>query len=188
MAGIDIRGNEYNMEDLEKIRRRLALKANARLRSLEKANREFWAYTYATNYTKMTRNSTRFSSAKKWKGNKRGIIKEIDELQAFLGQTTSTVSGSKRVENRIVNTLNSKYGINIDEIGRKEFFDFIDFYNTEFGERQKLSSEFAIDFYSRSKEKGLSEEKIKDAIERYSKGAIRNLKELYSESGLKVLR
>lgn len=184
---IDFRGDFMTLDELNSIRLRYARIANERLRALEKAGRAYWAYDVAVSYTQRSRGGTRFSQKKAWSGTKEGLLHEVEEMQSFLNMKTSTLTGSKAVEQRIVNTFQQSHGIDIDRIGRSDFFNFLTFLNTKSSEYNMIPSEMAIDFYTRSRDGGVKHEDIVSALEEYKKGKIKNLKDLYGEFDLSVI-
>lgn len=184
---IDFRGDFMTLDELNSIRLRYARIANARLRALEKVGRAYWAYDVAVSYTQRSRGRDRFNQKKTWSGTKEGLLHEVEELQSFLNMKTSTLTGSKAVEQRIVNTFQQRHGIDIDRIGRSDFFNFLTFLNTKSSEYNMIPSEMAIDFYTRSRDDGVKHEDIVNALDEYKKGKIRNLKDLYGKFDLKVI-
>lgn len=184
---IDFRGEFLTLDELNNIRLRYARIANDRLRALEKAGRAYWAYDVAVSYTQQSRGRNRFTQKKTWSGTKEGLLHEVEELQSFLNMKTSTLTGSKAVEQRIVNTFQQSHGIDIDHIGRSDFFNFLTFLNTKSREYNMIPSEMAIDFYTRSRDDGVKHEDIVNALDEYKKGKIRNLKDLYGKFDLSVI-
>lgn len=184
---IDFRGDFMSLDELNSIRLRYARIANERLRALEKAGRAYWAYDVAVSYTQRSRGRNRFNQKKTWSGTKEGLLHEVEELQSFLNMNTSTISGSKRVEQKIVNTFQQNRGIDIDRIGRADFFNFLTFLNTKSSEYNMIPSEMAIDFYTRSRDEDIKHEDIISALDEYKKGKIKNLKELYGKFDLSVI-
>ena len=184
---IDFRGDFMTLDELNSIRLRYARIANARLRSLVNSCRAYWAYDVAVSYTQRSRGKNRFNQKKVWSGTKEGLLHELEELQSFLNMKTSTLRGSKAVEQRIVNTFQQSHGIDIDRIGRSDFFNFLTFLNTKSSEYNMIPSEMAIDFYTRSRDDGVKHEAIVNALDEYKKGKIKNLKDLYGEFDLSVI-
>lgn len=184
---IDFRGEFLTIDELNSTRLRYARIANERLRALEKAGRAYWAYDVAVSYTQRTRGRNRFNQKKVWSGTKEGLLHELEELQSFLNMKTSTLTGSKAVEQRIVNTFQQSHGIDIDRIGRSDFFNFLTFLNTKSSEYNMIPSEMAIDFYTRSRDEGAKHDDIVSALDEYKKGKIRNLKDLYGKFDLSVI-
>ena len=184
---IDFRGEFFTLDELNNIRLRYAKIANERLRALEKAGRDYWAYDSAVIYTQRSRGTNRFTQKKKWSGTKEGLLHEVEELQAFLNMKTSTISGSKAVEQKIVDTFKRDHKIDVDSIGRTDFFNFLTFLNTKSREHNKIPSEIAIDYYTRSRDKGIKHDVIISALDEYKKGKIKNLKDLFGKFDLSVI-
>ena len=82
--------------ELNAQRLRLARIANRRLRALESAGRDYWAYDRATNYTQRSRGTNRYSQKKEWNGSIEGLKQELEELIAFLNSKTGDVSTEEK--------------------------------------------------------------------------------------------
>lgn len=180
---IDLRGRFYSLDELASIRSRYARIANQRLRALEKAGRDYWAYDTATLYTQRAYGTNRFKTGK-WKGNKEGLVHELEELQDFLTAESSTVSGSRRIEDRIVNTFSREHNIQIQN--RREFFNFLSSATYKAIANNGISSGMIIDFYVRSREIGKTISDIEQALSDFRTNKVEGIRELYDRSGISV--
>ncbi len=99
------------LPDLPEMRARLAKNANQRLRELEDAGLDFYAYDIVADYLRTHRpeaDKVRFSQSKNYlsgKESEAALKAEISKLQAFLTSESSTVAGQKRIEARRIETF-----------------------------------------------------------------------------------
>lgn len=178
---IDVRRGGYTLEELDRMRRKLAKRANARLLALERAGRDYWAYDIAQQYLN-ARNRRRFSE-RAFKGSERNAVRELEEIISFLNSASSTISGSKAIENKIKSSFARK-GVNVSELGSRDFFDFLDWYNSDKRGRSKIQSAMAIDFYNKAIQQGKSKEDVQAAIEQFKQGRA-SLRDMYSANGIR---
>lgn len=184
--GIDLRGEFHTVEELQSIRLRYAKIANVRLRSLERAGRDVFAYDVATRYTSRTRNSKRFSESKKFSENPRDLMRDIDVLTQFLNSQTSTIRGQKKLENEKINNFEKKLGVSIPD--KREFWNFLS--GSSFQDlrgARKGDSNYFVDFYVRSKEVGYSLDEINQALDDYRRGEVKGIDELFNKTGLSFI-
>lgn len=178
---IDVRRGGYTLEELDRIRRKLAKRANARLLSLERAGRDYWAYDIAQHYLN-ARNRRRFSE-RSFKGSAKNAIRELEEIISFLNSASSTISGSKAIEDKIKTSFAGK-DVNVAELGSHDFFDFLDWYNSDKRGRSKIQSAIAIDFYNKSIQQGKSKEDVQREIEKFKQGRT-SLRDMYNTNGIR---
>lgn len=178
---IDVRQGGYTLEELDRMRRKLAKRANARLLSLERAGRDYWAYDIAQQYLN-ARNRRRFSE-RSFKGSERNAVRELEEIISFLNSASSTITGSKAIEDKIKSSFARK-GVNVSELGSRDFFDFLDWYNSDKRGRSKIQSSIAIDFYNKAIQQGKSREDVETAIEQFKQGRT-SLRDMYSTNGIR---
>lgn len=169
------------MNEYEKLARR----ANARLRRLEKAGRAFWAYDSATVYTQKAYGKNRFPQSPR-NMSERAKRRNLREIQRFLGLQTSTVSGSKKVDDMIVDTFRSAdHGFQV--IDRREFFNFLNSAVYKDIANHTMDSERLIEFYDRmSSEQGASLDYIKEALEEWQKSESEGVEDLYNKYGMSI--
>lgn len=170
-------------EEYAQWRSTLAKRANTRLRALEKATSKVTGETYtfgayehfAAKVLKMDR--PRWSESKKPK-DINVMRKEITQLQTFLKAPSSTVSGSREIERRRIETFESgewgrkSFDADGKEIQRKrksikaasnkEFYDFLNSGLLTEKLNPYFSSERMVDLYERAYENGLSHDEITD--------------------------
>lgn len=178
---IDVRRGGYSLEELDRMRRKLAKRANARLLSLERAGRDYWAYDIAQRYLS-ARNRRRFSE-RAFKGSARNAVRELEEIVSFLNSASSTITGSKAIEDKIKSSFARK-GVNVSDLGSRDFFDFLDWYNSDKRGRSKIQSANAIDFYNKAIQQGKSKEDVETAIEQFKQGRT-SLRDMYSANGIR---
>lgn len=178
---IDVRGGGYTLEELDRMRRKLAKRANARLLALERAGRDYWAYDIAQQYLN-DRNRRRFSE-RSFKGSERNAVRELEEIISFLNSASSTITGSKAIEDKIKSSFTRK-GVNVSELGSRDFFDFLDWYNSDKRGRSKIQSAIAIDFYNKAIQQGKTKEDVQTAIEQFKQGRA-SLRDMYSANGIR---
>lgn len=94
---------------LEQENRKLANLANRRLRALEKANLDMFAYDRAITYLANS-DRTRFSTKLPSPSNYKAIVEQMQELITFINARTSTVAGAR-------NTLNAKIDMLMKQTG-----------------------------------------------------------------------
>ena len=175
-----------SVDQLNKERIRMAKTANQRLRALEKAGRDYWAYDRAILYTQRTRNRKRFSEAKNWTGSIESLKYEIQKLSDFLDAKTSTVKGSRAVESSIKNTLRNEYGW--QSVDNRSFYNLLQTNQYQQAANKYLSSEILIDYIDRRIERGDEESDIKEAIEKFNRDEIHNVDDLFLQAGMSVFR
>lgn len=178
---IDVRRGGYTLEELDRMRRKLAKRANARLLSLERAGRDYWAYDIAQRYLS-ARNRRRFSE-RAFKGSARNAVRELEEIISFLNSASSTITGSKAIEDKIKSSFARK-GVNVSDLGSRDFFDFLDWYNSDKRGRSKIQSAIAIDFYNKAIQQGKTKEDVETAIEQFKQGRT-SLRDMYSANGIR---
>lgn len=192
--------NKNILPDLEQMRARLAKNANQRLRELEKAGLDFYAYDKAANYLRTHRpesGAVRFSQSANYlsgKENQAALKHEITVLQDFLLSESSTVAGQKAIEARRIQTFgnwkpkgaraNFK-GIDMSrEAGTKAFYRFL---NSETFKklRKVFSSEQIFMAYKNGSVDGShAQEKIQRKFKEYVESSERkSIKGLYESVG-----
>lgn len=164
---------------------KLARRANARLRRLENAGRAFWAYDSATVYTQKAYGKNRFPQSPRGMS-ERAQRRNLREIQKFLGLRTSTVSGSRSVENQIIDTFRSgKHDFEI--VDRREFFNFLSSSIFKDISNRAMDSERLIEFYDRmSSEQGKSIDEIKDALKEWQESESEGVEDLYNKYGMSI--
>lgn len=179
---IDLRRNDIDIDKVRTIRRKLAKRANQRLRVLEKNKLTKNAYRVAMRYTQQTRGKDRFSEAKMVKADLKYLRQEILELERFLNSVTSTLSGYKELEKQRLKVFRD-FGLEVKDT--QEFFDFL---NSEIYKQlanKAISSDILQEFYDTVKsKKEAKREEIQKALEKFREGNIDTIDELYEEFDL----
>ena len=91
-------GSESSYKFLQTQNRKLAKLANSRLRALEKAGYDMFAYDRAYTYLKNI-GLRRFPTALPDPTNYKGIVSQLTELVTFINAKTSTVAGARKTLN-----------------------------------------------------------------------------------------
>ena len=184
MSNYNFRSGNFSRGELEALYREMSRRANARLRRLEKADRAFWAYDKATIFTQRAYGSNRFPSLRRvGSESDKGLIRVLEEVQTFLSSKSSTVSGSKSIDRKILNTFKRK-GVDIKD--SKEFFNFLQSEQFKKLSNKKISSSFIIDYYTRSSNEGKTNEEIVEELEKFRQGEIKGVDELFKRGGFSI--
>ena len=170
--------------ELNTQRLKLARIANRRLRELEAAGRDYWAYDRATDYTQRSRGSNRYSQKKEWNGTVEGLKQELEELISFLNSKTSTVSGSRALENQIITKHKSKGRTLTDP---QSYFNFLQSDMYKKLANKYISSEKLQDYFDRRIEDGDSQEVIVNALQEFLDDEIHDVAELFESAGYSLL-
>ena len=182
---IDMRkASSYNLTELNKLRRRLAKRANQRMRGIERAGYTD-AYVYATTmsgYLQPTER-TRF-----YEGNREmdlfTLREELNELRWFLNAKTSTVGGIRAFERKT-----SRQFANLPSFQRSPdlFWKYMSSAVVKHLKKMGYSSEELIEFYDFATENKVGYDQIMRALEDFEKGEIDSWDSLYSRVGLSYI-
>ncbi len=122
-----LNGNDNAYYELQKIEKTITHRANERLRSLEKIGRTTTAaYKYAKEYNNpwnQPGKTNRFHLAKD--RGIYGVASNIEITKKFLRYKTSTVSGTKKIDMRILNAFRDK-GIVIPKGQEQDFLELLE--------------------------------------------------------------
>lgn len=177
---LDLRGDFTSLDDLNKLRVKLARRANSRLLRLEKKGLVGWAYKPAVRYTQKAYGSNRFSTRKEISDDPFEVIEEVDEIINFLNAESSTVTGVINIESRITETFRKK---GLDVKNPKDFFDFLSSETYKQSEKN-LSSEQIQELFDRAVGAGKTAMEIKQTLEDFNNKKINTIDELYEDVGL----
>lgn len=177
----NFRSGQFSRGELDALYKEMARVANRRLYSLEKNERAFWAYDKATVHTQRAYGKNRFPGVYKGESDK-GIIRELEYIQDFLQSKTSTITGSKSVENKILSTFERK-GVDFSTVNQREFFNFLQSENFKRLSRKNIDSNRLIDYYTKMVENGKTTD-VEKELEKFRKNEIKGVDELYKRSGL----
>lgn len=140
-------------EDLGEIARRMAIKANARIRTLEKKGVQHYAIAGAKQYTG---DSGKFYTGRKFATQKE-LQLHIQELEKFLNAKSSTIKGLTEINDRRIEVLQTKY--NLQNKDKAKFTEFLQ--SAQFKDmRGKYTSDFIFDNTARALEQGTTLEQI----------------------------
>lgn len=177
---LDLRNDFTSLDDLNKLRVKLARRANSRLLRLEKKGLVGWAYKPAVRYTQKAYGLKRFSKRKKISDDPFEVIEEVEEIINFLNAESSTVTGVKNIESRITETFRKK---GLDVKNPKDFFDFLSSETYKQSEKN-LSSEQIQELFNRAIGAGKTAMEIKQTLEDFNNKKINTIDELYEGVGL----
>ena len=195
---IDLRGQNYDIEEVRKLRKKLAKKANDRLLSLERHGYTKNAYRIATRYTEETRGKKRFSEAMLKKAGIEYLRDEIEALREFLTSESSTIRGNKKIEKerleffrgvRKVDKEGKLTGLGLEISDSEEFFKFLNSAEYKVLANKMISSSVLMEFYDTVKESNedVKYEELLKALEEYRKGQIESVDDLYEQFNLKFM-
>lgn len=182
---IDMRkASSYDLAELNKLRRRLAKRANQRMREIERAGYTD-AYVYATTmsgYLQPTER-TRF-----YEGTRQmdlfTLKEELNELRWFLNAKTSTVGGIRAFERET-----SKQFANLKSFKKSPdlFWKYMSSASVKHLKKMGYSSEELIEFYDFASENRVGYDQIMGALKDFEKGEIDSWDNLYSKVGLSYI-
>lgn len=206
------RGN-YGIDELQRMRRALAKRANQRILRLERGEstvtgekwNTFGAVLDVYSYLDDKYGKDRFSETKTALKDINALRREITVLQGFLGRKTSTVAGMKDIERKRISTFESgKWGVKwrrngtenrpIHFASTKEFYDFLNSNTFSSLVKSGFSSEQLIDIYDTARVKSTeqSDEAIigvfEDALTHYRDNGGASLKDLQSRMNAITLK
>lgn len=182
---IDMRkASSYNLAELNKLRRRLAKRANQRMREIERAGYTD-AYVYATTmsgYLQPTER-TRF-----YEGTRQmdlfTLREELNELRWFLNAKTSTVGGIRAFERE---TSQQFTALPSFQQSPELFWKYMSSASVKHLKKMGYSSEELIEFYDFASENRVGYDQIVDALKDFEKGEIDSWDNLYSKVGLSYI-
>lgn len=177
---LDLRNGFASLDDLNKLRLKLARRANSRLLRLEKKRLVGWAYKPAVRYTQKAYGSNRFSTRKEISDDPFEVIEEVEEIINFLNAESSTVTGVRNIESRITETFRKK---GLDVKNPKDFFEFLSSETYKQSEKN-LSSEQIQELFDRAVGAGKTAMEIKQTLEDFNNKKINTIDELYEGVGL----
>ena len=178
------RASSYDLNELNKLRRRLAKRANQRLRDIERAGYAD-AYVYASTMSGylLPSERTRFFEGTR-NLDLRSLKTELDELRWFLNAKTSTVGGIRAFERET-----SKQFANFPSFQKSPdlFWKYMSSAAVKHLKKMGYSSEELIEFYDFSTENRVGYDDIMSALKDFEKGEIDSWDNLYSKVGLSYI-
>lgn len=182
---IDMRkASSYNLTELNKLRRRLAKRANQRMREIERAGYTD-AYVYATTmsgYLQPTERTRFYEGARQM--DLFTLREELNELRWFLNAKTSTVGGIRSFERET-----SKQFANLKSFKKSPdlFWKYMSSASVKHLKKMGYSSEELIEFYDFSTENRIGYDDIMSALKDFEKGEIDSWDNLYNKVGLSYI-
>lgn len=182
---IDMRkASSYNLTELNKLRRRLAKRANQRLREIERSGYTD-AYVYSTTmsgYLQPTERTRFYEGARQM--DLFTLREELNELRWFLNAKTSTVGGIRAFERET-----SKQFASLPSFQKSPdlFWKYMSSAAVKHLKNMGYSSEELIEFYDFSSENKVGYEQIMNALKDFEKGEIDSWDELYNKVGLSYI-
>lgn len=182
---IDMRkASSYNLSELNKLRRRLAKRANQRMREIERAGYTN-AYVYATTMSGYLQPTER---RRFYEGTREmdlfTLKEELNELRWFLNAKTSTVGGIRAFERKT-----SKQFANLPSFQKSPdlFWKYMSSASVQHLKNLGYSSEELIEFYDFASENKVGYDDIMDALKSFERNEIDAWDELYEKVGLNYL-
>lgn len=178
------RASSYDLDELNMLRRRLAKRANQRLRDIERAGYTD-AYVYASTMSGYLLPSERarfFEGARNL--DLRSLKTELNELRWFLNAKTSTVGGIRKFERQT-----SEKFAELESFQKNPdlFWKYMSSATVKHLKRLGYSSEELIEFYDFATENKVGYDDIKDALEEFEERKIKGWDELYKRVGLSYI-
>ena len=150
----------------------LAKKANRKLLALERAKRTDYMYPrieeFTNNYLERKPwRKPRFTTSKKKLSDIDTLEQQLREMNTFIKSESSTARGQKKLEKKMISSIEEKLGRKID---KKE--EFLSFLKSGYMDSAKkfLPSDTVADIVSESLDKGLSAKDIEKEFDDYMSG------------------
>lgn len=163
------RGNPEALQRLQAKSLVMARRANKMLDLLQKAGLTKQAYRAAQTFTNPAYGSTRYSENLT---DVDAMYQQLLSIEHFLSLRTSTIAGSKEVENERISTFRQRYK-RAQNMTRRQILDFFDFLDDEnvsdfIDEEGYYESKYSVDdFLYITNEVGRSKDRVKQAIGLY---------------------
>lgn len=182
---IDMRkASSYDLDELNKLRRRLAKRANQRLRDIERAGYTD-AYVYASTMSGylLPSERTRFFEGTR-NLDLRSLKTELDELRWFLNAKTSTVGGIRKFERQ---TSQKFAKLGSFQKNPDLFWKYMSSASVKHLKKLGYSSEELIEFYDFATESRVGYDDIMSAVRDFHQNRIDSWDELYNRVGLSYI-
>lgn len=186
----DVYGNNFSVEELQSIRRRLAKRANNNLRDLSRNSSPITGEVYnsygaavdALDYLKK-RNRRYFSEKLELSRNKTVLKAEILRLQKFLKSPSATVKGQHAIEQKRLETFEAK---GIEFADTKEFYNFLSSDTFHGLTAIGFDSSTIVEAYERARKRERGDdteavENLKTALNEYREGERVTIKSLWEK-------
>lgn len=185
---INLRKNysEAELAELNKLRRKLAKRANSRLLSLERAGIEYGAYAQAAHYLSQVVSpgrKLRFSEAAALP--LKDLRQQLYEMERFLNAQTSTVGGVHKYQSQVYATAAARYNFDTGAISEADYLNFVSSQAFQVSKKQGyISSEELVEFFNYASSQGKTNTEIKQALNELNRGKIEDAQALYNTVGL----
>ena len=182
---IDMRkASSYNLTELNKLRRRLAKRANQRLREIERAGYTE-AYVYATTmsgYLQPTERTRFYEGASQM--DLFTLREELNELRWFLNAKTSTVGGIRAFERKT-----SEQFANLPSFQKSPdlFWKYMSSASVKHLKALGYSSEELIEFFDYATENRVGYDEIMRSLKDFERNEIDSWDKLYERVGLSYI-
>lgn len=181
---INLRKNysEAELSELNKLRRKLAKRANSRLLALERAGIEYGAYAQAAAYLSQViepGRKLRFSERPKLP--LKELRQQLYEMERFLNAQTSTVGGVRKYQSQVYATAAARYNFDTGTITEADYLAFVSSQAFQIAKKQGyISSEELVEFFNYASSHGKTNAEIERALNDLNKGKIEDLQGLYN--------
>lgn len=181
---INLRKNysDEELAELNKLRRKLAKRANSRLLSLERAGIEYGAYAQAAHYLSQVVSpgrKLRFSEVAALP--LKDLRQQLYEIERFLNAQTSTVGGVHRYQSQVYATAAARYKFDTGAISEADYLTFVSSQAFQVAKKQGyVSSEELVEFFNYASSQGKTNAEIQRALNDLNKGKIEDIQALYN--------
>lgn len=180
---INLRKNYSDAElaELNKLRRKLAKRANSRLLALERAGIEYGAYAQAAAYLSQViepGRKLRFSERPKLP--LKELRQQLYEMERFLNAQTSTVGGVRKYQSQVYATAAARYNFDTGSVTEADYLAFVSSQSFQVSKKQGyISSEELVEFFNYASSQGKTNAEINKALDDLNKGKVEDLQALY---------
>lgn len=180
---INLRRNYSDAElaELNKLRRKLAKRANSRLLALERAGIEYGAYSQAAAYlSQIVEPGRKLRFSERPKLPLKELRQQLYEMERFLNAQTSTVGGVRKYRSQVYATAAARYNFNTDSVTEADYLAFVSSQSFQVSKKQGyISSEELVEFFNYAAFQGKTNAEINKALNDLNKGKIEDLQALY---------
>lgn len=174
--------SEAELAELNKLRRKLAKRANNRLLSLERAGIEYGAYAQAAHYLSQVvapGRKLRFSEAAAL--SLKDLRQQLYEIERFLNAQTSTLGGVHKFQSHVYQTAAATYGFDVGTVTEADYLSFVSSQAFQVAKKQGyISSEELVEFFNYASSQGKTKAEIKQALNDLNRGKIEDAQALYN--------
>lgn len=180
---INLRKNYSDAElaELNKLRRKLAKRANSRLLALERAGIEYGAYAQAAAYlSQIVEPGRKLRFSERPKLPLKELRQQLYEMERFLNAQTSTVGGVRKYQTKIYATAAARYNFDTGSVTEADYLAFVSSQSFQVSKKQGyISSEELVEFFNYASSQGKTNAEINKALDDLNKGKVEDLQALY---------